>query len=372
MRILQISSAKELGGGERHLADLANELTARGHHVFAALRPHSPLISELKNLPKENIVELPLRNALDAGNASRLASLVKKHQIEIVHAHMARDYPLAAYAARRNPKAGLVITRHVLFPISKLHKLTLARVARVIAVSDAVRRQFLAAHLVPVEKVTVVHNGIDINRFQRIRTAFDRSRFCREWGIPEGSLLVGSVGAITPLKGHEDFLRAAVQVAERVPAAHFIIAGVDASERQKHHAELKQLIQKLGLKRRFTFIGKLDDIVDLYNVLTVFVSASHTESFGLAIVEAMAAGVAVVATRTEGALEIIENGQTGLLVPVGDANALAGSVVGLLTDKELREKLVKFAQASVSSRFSLQRMVDETEKIYFESQNPPR
>jgi glycosyltransferase involved in cell wall biosynthesis len=203
-------------------------------------------------------------------------------------------------------------------------------------------------------------------------TAFDRSRFCREWGIPEGSVLVGSVGAITPLKGHEDFLRAAVQVAKQVPAAHFIIAGVDASEGQKTRSELKQLIQKLGLESRVTFIGKLDDIADLYNVLTVFVSASHTESFGLAIVEAMAAGVAVVATRTEGALEIIENGQTGLLVPLADANAMAGSVVGLLSDKELREKLVKFAQASVNSRFGLQRMVDETEKIYFESQNPPR
>ena len=372
LRILQISSAKELGGGERHLADLANALTAKGHRVFAAVRPHSPLIRELADLPNQNVIRLPLRNALDARNAGRLASIVKKEEIEIVHAHMARDYPLAAYAARRNPKSRLIITRHVLFPISRLHKITLARVARVIAVSEAVKRQFLAAHLVPVEKVTVVHNGIDINRFQRIMTAVDRSRFCREWGIPEGSVLVGSVGAITPLKGHEDFLRAAVQVARQVPGAHFIIAGVDASEGQKTRAELKHLIQKLGLEGRVTFIGRLDDIADLYNVLTVFVSPSHTESFGLAIVEAMAAGVAVVATRTEGALEIIENGQTGLLVRVADPNALAGSVVGLLRDKELKEELVKFAQASVSSRFGLQRMVDETEKIYFESQNPPR
>ena len=336
------------------------------------MRPHSPIISELTNLPKQNIVELPLRNALDAGNASRLASLVKKHEIEIVHAHMARDYPLAAYAARRNPRARLIITRHVLFPISRLHKFTLARVARVIAVSEAVRRQFLEAHLVPAEKVTVVHNGIDIKRFQRTMSEFDRSSFRREWGIPEGSLLVASVGAITPLKGHEDFLRAAVQVVKQVPAAHFIIAGVDASEGQKTRSELKQLTQKLGLDSRLTFIGKLDDIADLYNVLTVLVSASHTESFGLVIVEAMAAGVAVVATMTEGALEIIENGQTGVLVPVVDATALAGSIVGLLSDEELREKLVKFAQASVSSRFSLQRMVDETEKIYLESQNDPR
>jgi glycosyltransferase involved in cell wall biosynthesis len=364
LRILQISSAKELGGGERHLADLANELTTRGHRVFAALRPRSPLISELRNLPRENTFELPLRNALDAGNASRLASLVKKHEIEIVHAHMARDYPLAAYAARRNPKARLIITRHVLFPISRLHRITLARVARVIAVSEAVRRQFIAAKLVPPEKVILVHNGIDISRFQKSMTAFDRSKFCHNWRIPEESVLVGSVGAITPLKGHEDFLRAAVYVRRMVPRSHFIIAGVDGSAGQKIRAELEKLVHKLDLSGRVTFIGRLDDITELYNALTVFVSASHTESFGLAIVEAMAAGVSVVATKTEGAQEIIKHGQTGLLVPVSDTNALAGSIIGLLNEKELRENLARSARASVSTRFSLQQMVDETVKIY--------
>ncbi len=366
LRILQISSAKEFGGGERHLADLANALAARGHHVFAAVRPHSPLIGELTSLPKQNVIRLPLRNAIDARNASRLASLVKNQEIEIVHAHMARDYPLAAYATRRNPKARLIVTRHVLFPLSRLHKLTLARVARVIAVSQAVGRQFHAAKLVPPERVTVVHNGIDISRFERTTTGLDRSQFCGRWRLPEESVLVGSVGALTPLKGHEDFLRAAMQVGSLVPRVHFIIAGVDASAGQKTRAELESLIQKLGLAGRVSFIGRMDDIADLYCALDVFVSASHTESFGLAIVEAMAAGAAVVATKTEGAQEIIENGETGLLVPVADPAALAESVSALLKDNELRERLSGAARESVSSRFCLERMVDETERIYSE------
>ena len=333
MRILQISSAKELGGGERHVADLANELTARGHRVFAAVRPHSPLISELTKLPTANTLELPLRNALDARNASRLASLVKKHEIEIVHAHMARDYPLAAYAARRNPKAQLIITRYVLFPISKLHKFTLGRVARVIAVSGAVKRQFLDSKLVPAGRVTVVHNGIDVLRFARSTSRFDRGQFCRSFNLPGDSLLVASVGTLTPLKGHEDFLRAAVHVAKLIPQAHFIIAGVDASGEQKTRLELENLIPKLSLSGRVSFIGRMDNIADLYHALDVFVSASHTEAFGLAIVEAMAAGVAVVATKTEGAQEIIQNGHTGLLVPVADADTLAESIVELLKTK---------------------------------------
>ncbi len=94
LKILQISSAQTLGGGERHLADLANGLAARGHEVCAALRPNSPLISELKKIPRENITTLSLRNALDAKSARDLSKMVRRYQIQIVHAHMARDYPL--------------------------------------------------------------------------------------------------------------------------------------------------------------------------------------------------------------------------------------------------------------------------------------
>jgi len=94
MRILQICSARTLGGGERHLADLANGLARRGHEVHAALVPNSPLQGELAELPAENFIELPLRNSLDVASALKLAQFVRRHQIEIVHAHLARDYPL--------------------------------------------------------------------------------------------------------------------------------------------------------------------------------------------------------------------------------------------------------------------------------------
>ena len=116
MKILQISSAQSLGGGERHLADLVNGLTLRGHEVFVALRPNSPLVQELE-VPRERIITLALRNSLDAASARELSRLVKRNKIEIVHAHMARDYPLAAFAVRKNP-AALVITRHVLFELT--------------------------------------------------------------------------------------------------------------------------------------------------------------------------------------------------------------------------------------------------------------
>jgi L-malate glycosyltransferase len=367
LKILHISSAQTLGGGERHLVDLANALVTRGHEVFAAVRPDSPVIAELTGLPRENIVTLPLRNALDAPSARNLDRFTRKHEIEIVHAHMARDYPLASYAVRRNPGARLIITRHVLFPLNRLHTITLSQVARVIAVSEAVARELRAQALMPLERIVVVPNGIDVQRFDNPRSQFDRAGFRRRWKIPEDCLLVGAVGEIKSLKGQEDFVRAAAIVARRFPNVHFLIAGRDSSRTGEHRAALEDLIAKLDLAKHVHLVGWLDDVAPLYCALDIFVSASQTESFGLAIVEAMACGRAVVATETEGAKEIIENGETGLLAPIGGVEALATAVMALLEDETMRRQIGARARQVAQERFSLERMVDATETIYRES-----
>jgi len=364
LRILQISSAQSLGGGERHLADLANGLARRGHDVYVALRPKSPLIKELAGLANEKITTLPLRNSLDAISARDLSRLVRRHKIQIVHAHMARDYPLAAYAARANAASKLITTRHVLFPLSRLHRITLSRAARIIAVSHAVASRLKADAIVPAEKISVILNGIDTARFSKVRTEFNRRRFFGSWKLPADSLLVGTVGELTPLKGQEEILRAASQLLKQLPEVHFIIAGVDHSRENQHRTRLEHLIKELDLTTHVSLVGWLDDLAELYCALDVFVSASHTESFGLAIAEAMASGTAVVATETEGASELIKTGETGLLVPIGNVDKLAESILLLLRDKEARVRLGGAAQQAAAANFGLERMIAETEAIY--------
>ena len=365
LRILHISSAHTFGGGERYLADLVNTLAARGHDLFVAVRRRSPLNDKLE-LPSENVIELPLRNALDAKSAGALAKLTRDRQIEIVHAHMARDYPLAAYAVRRNAGAKLIVTRHVLFPLNRLHKLTLARVSKVIAVSHALARDVDAQALVPSEKIAVIHNGVDVGRIGSVRSRFQRTEFLRRWDLPEDRLLVGSVGTLTPLKGYEDFLRAAARVREVSPEVFFVISGVDSSPGQTYQATLERLIGELDLGDHVRLISWMDDITELFCALNIFVSASHSESFGLAIVEAMAAGAAIVSTETEGAREIIQDGKTGRLVPIGDAERTAQAIISLLRDSETRKQMADAAQTAAKERFSLARMVDETEALYGE------
>jgi glycosyltransferase involved in cell wall biosynthesis len=369
VRILHISSARSCGGGERHLADLANALVERGHEVYAALPASSPLREELRALRPQNIFTLRLRNALDLGSALELARLVREHRIEIVHAHLARDYPLAAMATRRNRRAKLILTRHVLFPLNKLHKVTLSHVARVIAVSNAVKRALAAQNIFHANRISVIPNGIDLRRFDAGLQNPDREEFRRRIGFPAESLLIGTIGEIKRQKGHEDFLRAASLIARRCRNAHFIIAGADTTRTGEHRASLERLIAEFQLTDLVHLTGWLDDVAPLMGALDVYVSASHTESFGLAIVEAMAAGLPVIATATEGAQEIISSEDTGVLIPIGDVEALASAALRLLEEPREGARIGTRARSSARARFSLERMIDETEQVYFETMN---
>ena len=359
MNILQISSASSFGGGERYVADLTNSLIARGHNLFAALRPGSPLIRHLQ-LPKERILILPLRNALDVPSAHELERFVRRHRIDVVHAHMARDYSLASYAARRNPQTKFVATRHVLFQLNRLHRHTLARAARVIAVSSAVAKEL--QRVVGVRQIALIPNGIEVERFERARARFDREQFLRGMGLPDDCLLVGSVGELRILKRHDDFIRAAGRIVSRFPETHFVLAGVDPIGDVRK--QLEKLVVELGLKDCFHFLGWVDEAESLLCAMDVFVSASETESFGLAIVEAMSAGTPVVATRTEGAQEVVEDQKTGLLAPIGDVDQIAGAVTTLLSNPERRRSMGADAHEVAKTKFSLNRMVTEIEKIY--------
>jgi glycosyltransferase involved in cell wall biosynthesis len=367
LRILHISSARSLGGGERHLVDLVHGLAGRGHEVHVALRPGAMLREQFNVLPASHLVTLPLKNALDVRSASKLARIVRERRIEIVHAHMARDYPLAALATRRNKGVRLVITRHVLFPLSKLHALSLSHVSRVIAVSEPVARSLMKRRIFPAPKISVVSNGIDLEKFDAGLQGAARAGLCRKLGIDEGRLLVGTVGELNRLKGHEEFIRAAALVRARFERADFIVAGADASPTGERVAALERLIDELNLGGRVHLTGWVEDVAPLLSALDVFVSASRTESFGLAIVEAMASGAAIVATTTEGARSIIEDGVNGKLVAVGDVEELANNIVGLLTNADERRRLSESARRDARERFGLERMVEATEQIYLES-----
>ena len=372
MRILHVSSARAFGGGERHLFDLARGLAARGHELFFALAEGSPLLERLAAFPARNVFTLPLRNALDIRGALCLARIAREKEVEVIHAHVARDYTLAAFAARRAPAARLVITRHVLFPLSRAHRLTLSNVARVIAVSEAVARSLRAQSVFDAARIRVVTNGIDTARFRRARAELERERVATDHarGSDERPLRVGIVGELSEVKGQEDFLRAAALVSEKFGAhVEFVIAGEDASRGGEYRALVARLVDELKLKERVRLVGRVgeDEVPRLLSSLDLLVSASRSEAFGMAMAEAFACGVPVVANATEGAREIVEDGATGLLVPLGDVPALASAVASLLEDEGRRVLFGARAREVARERFDIARMVEETERVYAEA-----
>ncbi len=341
------------GGGERHLADLSHALSDLGHEVYAASIPGSPLWAELPFLTNTRTLALSRGNYVK--NLTGLAAFVRAHSIEIIHAHAARDYPLAALALRLAPRARLVLTRHALFPLRRINRPLLRSAGRVIAVSQAVAESLRRNGVVESSKITVVHNGIDVDRF-------DRS-VARSGELP---IVVGTVGHLAPIKGQDVFLRAAALISARRPEVQFVVIGEDKSPQMDHRRSLESLVTELGLSGIVTMPGWRDDMPAVLSSLTLFVSAARSEPFGLAIVEAMAAGLPIVAAASEGALEIIEGGLSGKLVPVGDAEGMAQAINDLLDDPLERSRLGRNAQLAARERYSLARMATDTVQVYRE------
>ena len=373
MKILQLSSARTFGGGERHFADLSNALSERGHEIYAALSPASPLRERLARIPDANISTAPLRNALDLLSALQLARFIRDRGIEIVHAHLARDYPLAAYAARRaagGARVPLVLTRHVPFALNRLHRLTLARnVARIIAVSEGVARGLRAQRIFPDEKIRVIPNGISVAQLDASLKDFDRARFRQTLRPASAPLLVGIIGELSPVKGQEEFVRAAARIIRRenFTSAQFLIVGEDKQPDAPTRTLLEKLIAEHELQAHVFMLGHVSELTPLICSLDLYVSASRAEAFGLATLEALMCGVATVATATDGSNELIEDGATGNLVPVGDAPALADAILRLLRNEEERARLSERARESTRARFSLEQMVEATERVYLEA-----
>ncbi|MCA1605038.1 MAG: glycosyltransferase, partial [Acidobacteria bacterium] len=286
MKILQICSARTIGGGEKHLVDLANGLHGRGHEVYVAIHPDSGLRPGLQALPERNLLPLRAQGPLNILNAINLARFIREHKVDVIHGHIAHDYLLAALATKLAGRGKLVITRHVLFQLNKSHARMLKGVARVIAVSQAVADSL---HVFDPARIAVIHNGIDLSRFTRDSAARDWLQSFIKSEI-RTSFIVGMVGHLAPIKGQEEFIRAAAIVGSQRSDVAFVIAGEDKSRTGENRQRLERLIKNLGLEGRVHLLGWMDDVPRLLSALDLLISPSRSEPFGLSIVEGMACG----------------------------------------------------------------------------------
>lgn len=362
MRILQISSARTYSGTERHFADLALSLHERGHKLFAAIRPTNEWRKYLAFLPEANILTVSIRNSVGIFSASRIAKFVRDNEIDIIHAHIARDYIPASIASALAKNAKFVLTRHVVFPLKPFNRYALKNVERVIGVSagvsDELKRTF------PEAKIRTIPNGIDTNNWLRDERSKLRSEFRSFHEIPDDVPLIGTVGELLPIKGQRDLVLAANETIKKYPNTRFLIAGKDNSLDKSFRRELKRLVNVFGIAENFLWLDWVEDTAMLYSALDLFVSPSHSESFGLAMLEAIIAETPVVATDTAGARELRIAPEH--IAPTNDPLALSEKINEVLSDLDSSFSKARTARAKAVQDFSLSKMADRTEALYKE------
>ena len=360
MRILQINSAKEWGGGEAHVLALCNELTARGHQVILACRKNSK-IAKQSQLNGIRTHPAPLRSAADIVSAYQLAKLCQKQGISIVHAHLGRDYWIAYFIKFFYPSVKIVFTRHLLFPLKRgyFHKRLYQSAAAIIAVSQGVKKVILDTGFVEDKVVQVIHNGISLGEFQTEEPSFFRT----EIGVKETDFLIGVVGQLSEHKGQDIFLQSVPAILKECSNAKFVLVGSEFGD-GSYQAGLLKLIAEQKVQDAVILAGRRTDIPQVMKSLDVFVSASRSEAFGMVIAEAMASGVPVVATCTAGAMEIIADKVDGLLVEMENPKALATAVVEILKKDSLFRQFKEKGKEKIAAQFSQQQMIDKIQELY--------
>ncbi len=361
--VLHINTERTWRGGESQVLYLLTGLRAAGHRVCAAALPGSALAKRCRDSGFE-VFEVGMAGDLDVGGASRLARFARAREFSILHAHTARAHAIGLLARLMGAPQRLVVTRRLDFPISShiLSRLKYRsrRVDLYLAVAGVIRDMLVAAG-VPPAKVRVVNSSIDLARFEESRTRrAEIGEACRrELGLPPGAQVVGNVAALAGHKSQRDLVEAMTVLLKDIPEAHLVIVG-EGEER----ANLEGQSRALGLTSRIHFAGFRSDVPRLLAAFDVFAMSSRLEGFCNSVLEAFAVGVPVVATRAGGLPEMVLDGETGLLTPVGDPPALARAAERLLRDRVLAERLSRAGRALVESEYTVEKMVERTRLAY--------
>jgi glycosyltransferase involved in cell wall biosynthesis len=370
LRILHVINSFDIGGNERFVVELLRRLDRaefdqevcvpdRGRDYTFELKQ----ICESLDLP---IHVIDARSNLDRRVGRELRTLMRARGYDVVHTHLVLSQfwgrrAALAVGVRRVFSSEQNAYRFKVWPPFRWVEQRLARrTERVVACSEHVRDHLVRRVGLPSEKVVLVYNGVDTELFTPAAPDdAERAAVRAELGFGPDDVLIGTVGHLNRQKGHDVLIEALPQVLRREPAARIVIAG-----RGPLRKRLETLAADHGVSSKVQFAGLVGDVPRLLRAFDVFAFPSRWEGFGIALTEAMAAGLPVVASRTGGITEIVEDGVSGLLVKPGDPAELAAALARVLRGPDTARELVRNALARVRERFSLTRTVERMAAIY--------
>ena len=376
-KIVRIIARLNIGGPSLHVVNLNKGLSSDRFESLLVTGSPNPGEGSMLDYAQENGVQ-PLVIPEMVGEARlrprdikallRLYRILRLERPQIVHTHTAKAGFLGRLAARLAGVPVVVHTYHghVLYgyygPLKSWLLLQmerrLARITdRLVAVSALVKEDLIAYRVAPAEKISVIPLGFDLEPFFDCRSL--KGEFRSELGLDPGVRLVGILGRIFPIKNHRLFLESAARVIEQETNVRFVIVG-DGILR----SETQRYAQDLGIRQKVIFTGWRRDLPRIYADLDLLVVSSNNEGTPVSAIEAMASGRPVVATRVGGLPDVVHDGETGYLVPAKQPEALAAAILELIRNPQRAEQMGQCAQLSVKERFSVQRLVCDTESLY--------
>jgi len=359
---LHIDTARTWRGGQNQVLLTVNGLRAIGQRAALVAHPDG----ELRRRAAEGLELIPIapRTEMDLSAAWRLSRVVKRLAPDVIHAHDPHGVAMASLAlslgassTKRDGRApALVASRRVDFHLkgNSFSRWKYRQVDCFIAASEAIRTM-LVADGVDADRTITVHEGIDIEHVAAAPPVNVHEAF---W-LPHHAPVVGNVAALVPHKGQRHLVEAAHLVVREVPDARFIILG-EGELREP----LERQVREYKLEKHVLLPGFRTDVLGCIKGFDLFAMSSVTEGLGTSLLDAMACSRAIVATRTGGIPEIVEDGVNGVLVPPRDHAAMAKAIVGLLRNAEERGRMGEAGLARVQARFTVERMVAETASVY--------
>jgi glycosyltransferase involved in cell wall biosynthesis len=360
--VLQLIDGLKIGGAEILLRDLSVGLVRRGFQVSIGYSSFGPLVQELTDLGLP-LTRLPRLTRIDPFLFLGMIRLIRRESPQIVHTHLFKSDFHGRLAARIAGAPVVISTLHSIDPwaqersLGRLYGWTARFADCVIAVSEDVRR-FQATYTgVPEEKLVTIENGVDTHRFAGLGSAGRAVR--KELDLDDAALVFGVVGRLTPPKDHATFLKAAAFILQKAPQARFLIVG-DGPLRK----DLEFQAQKNGLGNALIFTGLRNDIPAVLAALDVLVFSSLWEGLPVALLEGMAAARPIVAAAVGGIPEVVLPDKSALLVPPGDAVALAQACLRLASSSAARRTMGQAGLERVVARYSIDAMIDRTAALY--------
>ncbi len=360
MNILHTETLKRWGGEQKRVLNECISLAKRGHKIVLVCNKNSMLSQKAKEAGIK-VYELDFRKSKVIINILRLIKIIKKEEIEIVATHSSTDSWAGGIAAKLSG-CKLVRFRHNLYPIGKdpLTRFIYKIPDRFIAVSSLVKNEIKKVNG-KGENIIILPSGIDINKFNPEKA---KTNLKEELKLPPNSLIIGNTSSFTKVKGQKYLLKAFNKVFDTIPCYLVFACAINELPKQKYLSYVEE-----KLRDKVIFLGHRDDIPEVLSLYDVFVFPSYLEGLPQALTEAMAMKRAVALSEIDTFKEFIIDGVNGVFFKPCDPDDIAEKVIELLKDKEKRQRLGEEARKTVLERFTLEEMIEKTEKLYKELLN---